>query len=146
MVGTSPQEGSEYICLKAKGQYFLGVNNGLLTSALKDAKITGARKIEINGVDLTEERELFAAAAAHLVAGGTLDRLGPLTSEKVKTGTWGDDYAISGNVIMWIAETCITNITKVLFDQLSRGAHYDKLARNRAWKRIYPHCGSSSGN
>ena len=143
MVGTSPQEGSEYICLKAKGQYFLGVNNGLLTSALKDAKITGARKIEINGVDLTEEKELFAAAAAHLEAGGTLDLLGPpLTSvKKVKEPTPGvSDYAISGNVIYvdrW--GTCITNITKALFDQHLQGRTFSvELARNRSMKRIYP--------
>ena len=142
MVGTAPQQGSEYICLKARGQYFLGVNNGLLTSVLKDCKITGARKIEINGVGFNDEKEFFAAAAAHLEAGGKLDLLGPaLTSVKrVKEPAPGvSDFAISGNVIYvdrW--GTCITNITKDLFDRHLQGRTFSvELARNRSMKRIY---------
>ena len=51
MVGTSPQEGGEYICLKSNGQYFLGTNNGLLTSVLREEKFTGARSLDIRGIN-----------------------------------------------------------------------------------------------
>ena len=60
MVGSSPQEGGEYICLKSNGQYFLGTNNGLITSVLREEKITGARTLDIRGINSDDEKEILA--------------------------------------------------------------------------------------
>jgi S-adenosylmethionine hydrolase len=142
MIGTSPMEGGEYICLKACGQFFLGTNNGLLTSVLKNEKITGARMLDIRGIDPNDEKELFAAAASHLFSGGKIEMLGPaITSvKKVKEPAAGiGDFAISGNVV-YIDRmgTCVTNISRESFQNQLKGRTFSvELARNRNMKKIY---------
>lgn len=142
MIGTSPMEGSDYICLKAFGQYFLGTNNGLLTSVLREEKITGARSLDIRGIDPSDEKELFAAAVAHLSSGGKLDLLGPALTKvkRIKEPMPGvSNYAISGNIV-YIDRlgTCATNISKVLFEQHLQSRSFSiELARGRSMKKIF---------
>ena len=77
-VGSSPQQGLTYVCIKANGQYFIAANNGILPSLLMEAKITDARTLDIRGVDASDVFALFATAAAHLAEGGKLELLGPV--------------------------------------------------------------------
>jgi S-adenosyl-L-methionine hydrolase (adenosine-forming) len=142
MVGSSPQEGGEYICLKSNGQYFLGTNNGLITSVLREEKITGARTLDIRGINSDDEKEILAAAAAHLSDGGKMEVLGPALSsvKRVKEQVPGmSDHAISGNVV-YVDRfgTCITNISRAMFTNHAGAREFSvELSRGRSMQRIY---------
>ncbi|MGA0245602.1 MAG: SAM hydrolase/SAM-dependent halogenase family protein [Schleiferiaceae bacterium] len=142
MVGTSPQEGGEYICLKSNGQYFLGTNNGLLTSVLREEKFTGARSLDIRGINPDDEKEILAAAAAHLSDGGKMDVLGPALSsvKRLKEQVPGvNEHAISGNVV-YVDRfgTCMTNISKAMFTNHVGVRKFSvELSRGRSMKKIY---------
>ena len=143
-VGAGTQENKEYICLKANGHYFLGVNNGILTSVLNGAKITGARVLDIRGVDTTDEKDLFAAAAGHLSMQGKLEVLGPplKSVKRIKENAPAtSDYAVRGHVI-YIDHfgTCVTNISKELLNSQLKGRRASvEVARNRSIKAIFDH-------
>lgn len=68
--------------LRARGQYFVGPDNGLFTPALQGtdwvAVSLEARAYRLPEVSATfHGRDVFAPAAAHLAAGVPLERLGP---------------------------------------------------------------------
>lgn len=141
-VGARPSSTTEYICLKASGQFFIGTNNGMLTAVLRNAKITGARTLDIRGADPNDEKDLFAAAAGHLVQGGKMDMLGPALKsvksikEHMPAVT---EFAIRGHVI-YIDRfgTCVTNISRELYTNHLDGRRSSvEVARSRSIKKIY---------
>lgn len=115
-VGAAPKEGIEYVCLRSGGQFFIAANNGILTSVLRDKKITGARILDIRGIDPNDVYDLFAAAAAHLLEGGKLEMLGPplkkVKSLKVSQPVTSE-FAIGGHIVyVDHLGTCVTNISR----------------------------------
>ena len=141
-VGSRPSADTQYICLKADGQYFIGCNNGLLTAALRDGKVTGARSLDIRGADPNDEKDVFAAAAGHLIQGGKMDMLGPLLKsvKSIKEHMPAvSEFAIRGHVI-YIDRfgTCVTNISKELFTNHLAGRRASvEVARSRSITKIY---------
>ena len=145
-VGSAPREGLEYICMKADGQFFLAPNNGILASVLEQAKIVAARILDIRGIDPMDVHGLFASAAAHLSEGGKVDLLGPSLTKikKLKTSApLVDEYAIRGNVVYIDHHgTCITNISRTLFDAHQKGRRASvETSRNRSIAKIYDRIG-----
>jgi len=77
------------VAVRARGHYFVGPDNGLLTPALMDA---GWRAVALTTPEyrLAEVsrtfhgRDLFAPAAAYLAAGVPLERLGPAVTDLVR--------------------------------------------------------------
>ena len=70
------------IALRARGQYLVGPDNGVLTLALQGARWAAvaltAREYRLAEVSRTfHGRDVFAPAAAYLAAGVPLERLGP---------------------------------------------------------------------
>jgi len=141
-VGAAPKEGIEYICLRSSGQFFIAANNGILTSVLRGKKITGARVLDIRGIDPSDVFDLFAAATAHLLEGGKLEMLGPpLTKVKnlKESKPAVSEHAISGHIVyVDHLGTCVTNIPKSLFisHQMGRKATVETV-RNRSVPKIY---------
>ncbi len=141
-VGAAPKEGIEYICLRSAGQFFISPNNGILTSVLRDRKITGARILDIRGVDPFDVFDLYAAATAHLLEGGKLEMLGPALT-KVKNLKVSQpavsDHAISGHIVyVDHLGTCVTNIPRTLLSAHQNGRKATvETVRNRSIPKIY---------
>lgn len=75
------------LAVEAEGRFGVGPDNGLLRPLLR---VDGARCVEIRSVEppgplsrTFHGRDVFAPAAAHLAAGGTLDALGPRVADPV---------------------------------------------------------------
>ena len=76
------------IALRARGQYLVGPDNGVLTLALQGVRWTAvalaAREYRLAEVSRTfHGRDVFAPAAAYLAAGVPLERLGPVVADPV---------------------------------------------------------------
>ena len=145
-VGSGPQQGLTYVCVKANKQYFIAANNGVLPSLLADAKITDARALDIRGVDPNDVFALYSTAAAHLTEGGKLELLGPVVQriKRIKEHEpMVEEQMIRGSVV-YIDHygTCITNITKSMFDAQLRGRKPSvETPRNRSIGRFYDRIG-----
>ncbi|MEY2963272.1 MAG: hypothetical protein RL754_533 [Bacteroidota bacterium] len=145
-VGAAPREGIEYLVIKADGQFFIAPNNGVLAYVLRDAKIAAARSIVIPNIDLDQHFALFAAAASHLIGGGKIDLLGPPLNSivKIKEGAPAPSERSIQGAIVYVDHygTCITNITKALFNSHLQGRRFSvELPRTKSIGRIYDRLG-----
>lgn len=146
LVGAAPRKELDYLVMKADGQYFMAPNNGMLAYVLRDAKINAARVLQIANVASDDYMALFAGAAAHLSEGGKIDFLGPSVKSIVKLKESApaiSDFSIQGQIIyVDHLGTCITNITKPLFDSHKNGRkHAVELPRSRSITKTYDRLG-----
>ena len=111
-----------------------------------DAKITDARQLDIRGVDPNDVFALFSTAAAHLAEGGKLELLGPVVQrvKRIKEHEpMVEEQTIRGSVV-YVDHygTCITNITKAMFDSQLKGRKPSvETPRNRSIGRFYDRIG-----
>lgn len=125
MVGSAPKTGMDYICIKSEGHYFLAADNGGLSKVLGDRPISAAQRLNIPQVDAHDPLGLFATAAAHIVKGGKVALLGEKLDKMVRIKELApatSDNSISG-IIIYIDHygTCVTNITRPLYQQMKQG-------------------------
>lgn len=91
------------LALRARGQYFVGPDNGIFTSVLQ-ADEWAAVSLEAAAYRLPvvsrtfHGRDIFAPAAAHLAAGVALARLGPPVADPVRL-PWPGCRKIGGQLV-----------------------------------------------
>lgn len=125
-INSEPTEAQPPICLKIKGHYFLGTANGIFSlmfteKAEKVVKIDLTETIKLSSFP---ELTIFAEAAAFLVNGGAIEKLGselPNQGRHVQFMPAIDENDITGNVIHIDSyQNIITNISEELFQQVGK--------------------------
>lgn len=136
---------NKHIAVFMDDHYFICADNGILsmlTSEIRPEKI-----VEINIHDRIISNfpvlDVFVKVAGHIARGGTLDVIGKTTSEiKEMTGIRPvvnkNEAQIVGNII-YIDNygNAISNISKKLFDQVSRGREFVIGARTTKITKIH---------
>jgi S-adenosyl-L-methionine hydrolase (adenosine-forming) len=147
VVVVDPGVGSQRkaIVVQTRNYRFIGPDNGVLSWALRQEKITAVRSIEntryfLQPVSRTfHGRDVFAPVAAHLSAGILLARLGPAQADFIRL-PWNaarrEKNSIRGEIV-YIDRfgNCITNIEDAMLARLGTQRALEVL---RGRKRLCP--------
>jgi len=136
---------NKHIAMLLNGHYFICANNGILSMICTE--ITPDHIVEINIHDKVVGSfpvlDVFVKVAAHIARGGTLEVIGK-TIKEIKPITnltpfvSSDQTQLIGNVIFIDRyDNIITNIKKRFFESVQKGRHFEILARNQKFNRIY---------
>lgn len=136
---------NKHLAFYLDGHYFICANNGIMS--LIAAEIKPEKVVEINIHNSIETNftvlDVFVKVAAHIARGGTLEVIGkpchkvkqlkdftPLVNEK--------QNQIIGHII-YIDNfgNAISNISRKLFEQVSKGRNYIISARQSTFSKIY---------
>lgn len=127
-VNCEPSPKHPFIAVEADGQYFLGVDNGVLALALR---ATPTRVIKLHYEHIPGFSALYALSlsAAHLAEGKSIDELGipyPEFSQMIPIRAAFDDAVINGTVIYIDSfQNAITNISTDLFERIGQNRSFD---------------------
>ncbi|MBZ0326086.1 MAG: SAM-dependent chlorinase/fluorinase [Altibacter sp.] len=136
---------NKHIAVFLDGHYFICANNGIismLASEIKPEKI-----VEINIHDRVNSNfpvlDVFVKVACHIARGGTLEVIGKTISEiKELTGIRPvvnlESNQIIGNII-YIDNygNVICNITRSLFEEISKGRNFKITARTATFSQVH---------
>jgi len=115
-VHSEGQKGADRLIVKSRGHYFIGTDNGIF-SLILNAEPDEIVRIEPSGTN--DEMEIFAKAAAGLLAGKSLSQLGsPLRNitETLPLRATIDANVILGSIIFIDSYgNAISNITREIF-------------------------------
>ena len=116
LVGAHAWNTEKYIAMKANGQYFVGINNGVILAALSNAKIQTAHEIDLRGKAHTDVHGILCETAVYLSKGGKIDMLGPqitTLNRIVEPAPIVGEFSVGG-VVSYVDRygTCVTNIKK----------------------------------
>jgi hypothetical protein len=124
-VHSESSEEKDHLIVKAKDHYFIGTDNGIFNLIL-NAEPDEIVKISHKGTN--DELDLFARAAADLLAGKKPDELGIVMkdfSEKVPLRATIDKDVITGSIIFIDSYgNAISNITRELFFRVFENRPY----------------------
>ncbi len=128
LVGINSDPTTEHppICLKIKGQFFLGTASGIFSLMFteKPDKIVKIEDTDTIKNSSFPELTIFAEAASILANGGTMEQLGPELPSQYRHVQFMpaiDENDITGNVIYIDSyQNIITNISKELFNQVGK--------------------------
>ncbi|WP_457617267.1 SAM hydrolase/SAM-dependent halogenase family protein [Lutibacter sp.] len=144
-VDSELNEENKHIALKLDNHYFICPNNGvisLLASEIKPEKIV---EITIHNLVTTSfpVLDVFVKVACHIARGGTLEVIGKVIPEfkkmtELQPTVTADNNAIFGNII-YIDNygNSISNITKKLFQEVSKGRAFEITTNKYTFKKIY---------
>jgi hypothetical protein len=120
-----------YLIVKAKGHYFIGTDNGIFSLILNGEP---EEVVKIDHKGSSDELEIFARAAADLVSGKTLQKIGkPFNniSERVPLRATIDKDVIIGSIIFIDSYgNAISNITREVFLRVFEGKDYRVLIQS----------------
>jgi len=125
-INSDPTEAYPPICLKIKGQYFLGTATGIFSLMFteKPDKIVKIEENESIKLSPFPELTMFAEAASFLINGGLMEQLGPELPNQYRHAQFlpaKDENDITGSVIYIDSyQNIITNISEELFEQVRR--------------------------
>lgn len=129
-INSDPTEAHPPICLRIKGQYFIGTASGIFSLMFSETpdKIIKIEENEAIKLSSFPELTMFAEAASFLINGGSMDDLGPELQNKsthVQFMPAIDEDDITGNVIYIDSyQNIITNISQSLFQQVGKNRNY----------------------
>jgi S-adenosyl-L-methionine hydrolase (adenosine-forming) len=123
--------GKEHLIVKAKDHFFIGTDNGIFNLILNAPP---DEVVKLDNKEISDETELFARAAAGLVAGKELKELGePLSdfTEKVPLRATIDKDVIIGSIIFIDSYgNAISNITREVFYRVFDKKHFQILIQS----------------
>ncbi|WP_432410984.1 SAM hydrolase/SAM-dependent halogenase family protein [Rasiella sp. SM2506] len=136
---------NQHIAVKLDGHYFICANNGIIS--MLASEINPEKIVEINIHDRIISNfpvlDVFVKVACHLARGGTLDVIGKSIAEikelvGIKPVVNREDSQIIGNVI-YIDNygNVVSNISKVLFEEIGKGRPFKITARRAHFSEIY---------
>lgn len=121
----------DYLIVRARDHFFIGTDNGIFNLILNSDP---DEVIRIDHKDSTDELEIFATAAADLIAGKKPSELGTSRkeiSEKVPLRATIDKDVIIGSVIFIDSYgNAISNITREVFYRVFEGKEYRILIQS----------------
>lgn len=127
-VNSEPSVKHPFIGVEADGQYFLGVDNGILGLALRSSP-TKVVKLHYDAIPGFSALYTFSLTAAHLAEGKPLEALGPLYpefSQMVPFRAAVEESIINGAVIYIDSfQNAITNISVDLFERVGQNRSFD---------------------
>jgi S-adenosylmethionine hydrolase len=130
-VHSEGNEGRDHLIVKAKEHYFIGTDNGifnLILNSLPD------EVVKISYKDIYDEIDLFAHAAADLIAGKKPNELGTVLkdfTEKVPLRATIDKDVITGSIIFIDSYgNAISNITREVFYRVFEKRDYRILIQS----------------
>ena len=141
IIGIDPEASVErgHLIVEFDGHYFIGADNGIF-SILFDKLPENAFELNISqdSDDLTfPVKDVFTKAACHLARGGTPEIIGVRTEKVQQKQMYRpivEENLIRGSVIYIDSYgNVITNITKGLFTQVSKGREFQILFRSSAY-------------
>ncbi|MGK0365190.1 MAG: S-adenosylmethionine hydrolase [Saprospiraceae bacterium] len=119
---------SAFLVIEHDGHFFIGADNGIFSLVFQD-KIEKVVELNYQGTGTGEVNRVFAQAAAELAEGKELEEIGtPLTEimERITFQPVVKSTQIVGSVIhVDNYENVITNITRGLFEQVSKGRDFN---------------------
>jgi len=141
LVGINSESTEEQppVCLKIKGQYFVGAANGMFSLMFSEHPEQIIKLEERGSLKNSSfpELTLFAEAAAHLANGGKMEELGspfPGKYRHVQFFPAIDDNDITGNVIYIDSYyNVITNITRELFVQVGKKRNFTITIKSESY-------------
>ncbi|MDA3894496.1 MAG: SAM-dependent chlorinase/fluorinase [Salinivirgaceae bacterium] len=142
-INSDPTNDHPPICLKIKGQYFLGVASGIFSLMFSEKPDLIVKIEETHEMKLSSfpELTLFAEAASFLFNGGEMQKLGPVLENQTSHVQYMpaiDDNAITGNVIYIDSyQNIITNISKELFEQVRKKRSFHIAVKSDAYSTGY---------
>ncbi len=128
------------ICLKIKNQYFIGAGTGIFSLMFNEHPDLMIRLEESDLLKKSSfpELSLFAEAAAFIVNGGDVEKLGSPMEKNYRHVQFMpaiDDNMITGNVIYIDSyQNIITNISQELFEQISQNRKYTISVKSDSYK------------
>ena len=136
---------NKHIAVYLNDHYFIGADNGIISILI--AEFNPEKIVEINIHDRVESvfpvLDVFVKAAAHIARGGTLEVIGKVIThikpiKELAPIINNEQTQISGSVI-YIDNygNVVTNITRKLFEQVSKGRGFEISARNHKFTTIY---------
>ena len=127
-VNSEPSAKQPFIAVEADGQFFLGVDNGVLGLALRSTP-SKVIKLHYEAIPGFSALYTFSPAAAHLAEGKTPDELGtpyPEFNQMVPLRAAFDDSVINGTVIYIDSfQNAITNISPDLFERVGQNRSFE---------------------
>ena len=140
LVNTEPGVNNPVLAVKARDHYFIGTDNGIFSLILGgDLEEAVALKTEEE-----EHSESFTAlstftrAAAHLIEGNPLEKLGSKVSsyaERVPIRPTIEEKAITGSVIYIDSyQNAITNISRDLFERIAKNRRFELFVQSKHYK------------
>ena len=136
---------NKHIAIKLDDHYFVCANNGIMSMICSG--IAPEKIVEINIHNKIETSfpvlDVFVRVACHIARGGTLEVIGKLIEhikpiKNIIPFVNDEKNQIIGNVI-YIDNygNAITNIKRVLFENIQKGRTFEVYARNYKFKKIY---------
>ena len=138
-INSEPTEAQPPICLKIKGQYFLGTSNGIFSLMFteKPEKMVKIEESEFIKKSSFPELTIFAEAASFLINGGKIEQLGPELLSQTRHVQFMpaiDDNDITGNVIYIDSyQNIITNISHDLFKQVGKKRRFTITVKSETY-------------
>jgi S-adenosylmethionine hydrolase len=118
-VHSEGNDGRDYLIVKAKNHYFVGTDNGIFNLILNS---TPDSVVKISHKKVVDELDLFAHAAADLIAGKKPEELGEILkdfTEKVPLRATIEKEVIIGSIIFIDSYgNAISNITQEVFQRV----------------------------
>jgi S-adenosylmethionine hydrolase len=121
----------DYLVVKARDHYFIGTDNGIFNLILNSDP---DEVIRINHKDNNDELDIFARAAADLIAGKKLSEIGKPDSkinERIPLRATIDKDVIIGSIIFIDSYgNAISNVTREVFYRVFEGKKYRILIQS----------------
>jgi len=141
-VDATGNRGDVFIALKLEDHFFVGVDNGLFGLISDKAQQNGVELNTINPINTTfPEKDILAIVSAKLASGVSINELGKSINtfkKMIGRSVKATKKQISGNVIrIDNFGNLITNISKEVFDTLSKGKTYTVQFGGEKFRRIH---------
>ncbi|MBN1108237.1 MAG: SAM-dependent chlorinase/fluorinase [Bacteroidales bacterium] len=130
-VHSEAMKGQEYLVVKARGHFFIGVDNGIFNLILNSDP---DEIVRIDRSGITDELEIFALAAAGIIKDKSPAGLGvpvPAMSERVPLRATIEKDVITGSIIFIDSYgNAISNITREVFNRVFKDKEYRILIQS----------------
>ncbi len=140
LVNTEPADNNPVLVVKARGQYFIGTDNGVF-SLILGGELEMAIKLKQPEEKVPKSFTalvMFTQAAAHLSEGGKIEDLGEKVAsylERVPLRPTIEEKAITGSVIYIDSyQNAITNISRDLFERVAHGRKFELFVQSKHYK------------
>lgn len=128
---------SPLIAINYSGHYFIGVDNGFFSLVLDEAPEEAYFILNAKGHKVVQNSAVLASSAAYLAKGGKISEMGEKMTalvEKSLLRPVTEESIIRGSVIYTDSHgNLVTNITKSLFERISRGREFDIILKTREY-------------
>lgn len=156
LVVVDPGVGTERrgVAVRIDDQFFVGADNGLITLLGKGTDRQEAVELDDPSMWRTPEpsttfhgRDIFAPAAAHLVAGRSLSKLGSPIEGDLAPLRWAEPTVDDSGIRGWVVHVdrfgnCITNVPRSLFESERRDQDVKLYAGSSVIRDVVPTYGA----